>query len=478
MGTIVVGSGDGIQIVTDPDSATAAAAGGIADAAEAVEMEADEIGAEAGADAVERGVRPGTALVAIERGGMGAPAKASAQSFSDKYDVVREIGGGAEARIYLILEKATNTYFVARRSRNPKKIEDLEREVRALANVDHPNVVRVHEWFAETDPRWADTTEFIIVTEYVADANNLAELIASGTRFDEGELQQILDQALSGLRALHEKGIVHRDIKPSNILLHRGPDGLEVKIIDLGCAKFLDGQTRLSSIGVGTFEYMAPEQLTGEGKTTTASDLYSLALTIASLAFGRMRQYDVGRLEPVTDTMRELRSLVENRVLSAGFVRRLELFLSEKPDARMRALETGLEAVEMDRAEASSTALVSAAQSAGELTQFLSAAECIRARSLGNLKPGLFSLGQLATCSAASTFLIHLINLPTPLGFQIVLYVLAGAAGVIAAMHAYYSASSLNDVRRDRKGLGKPVYYLEYDGDREEMAFYTKTREG
>src|SRR5205807_6283148 len=130
-----------------------------------------------------------------------------------------------------------------------------------------PNIVSVYD--AETE----EDGDVVIVMEYV-EGETLAAVLRSKGRLQPDAALLILEGVGSALDAIHARGIVHRDVKPANILL--GREGA-VKLADLGVADVAD-RTRITSSGavVGSFSYMAPEQLNG-ASPSPGMDVYALA---------------------------------------------------------------------------------------------------------------------------------------------------------------------------------------------------------
>jgi serine/threonine protein kinase len=147
-------------------------------------------------------------------------------------------------------------------------------EANAAARISHRNVVTIFD----TDE--ADGDPFIVM-ECLSGVTVAAEM-ARGP-LSEGRIRVIGLQALAGLQAAHDLGIVHRDIKPSNLLI--GPDG-EIEIADFGIAKSLSGADHTATGDViGSVAYMAPERLEGR-HATFRSDLYSLGVVLYEAAAG------------------------------------------------------------------------------------------------------------------------------------------------------------------------------------------------
>jgi hypothetical protein len=160
---------------------------------------------------------------------------------------------------------------------SPKAHDRFNREARAAAGINHPNVVTIHAVAAQASLPY-------IVMEYVAGVS-LRERIHSGRRFDLAAMLRIGSQIAAGLAAAHAHGVIHRDIKPANIMLE---DGIErVKITDFGLALVIMDASKITSVGlvVGTPAYMSPEQIDG-ATLDPRSDLFSLGCVFYAMATG------------------------------------------------------------------------------------------------------------------------------------------------------------------------------------------------
>jgi serine/threonine protein kinase len=196
-----------------------------------------------------------------------------------------------------------------------KAFELFEREGKVLSQLRHPGVPRTLATFEEPPGT------FNLVMERMP-GDNLRALTAR-RRLAELELVDILTRTLEILDYLHRRApvVIHRDIKPSNIL--RAPDG-KISLIDFGGVRDRAGEGGGSTI-VGTFGYMAPEQL--HGQCTPATDLYALGATIVALA-GGVEPEDVPRRGLRMDLDRHLPSL------DPGLRRVLTAMTDPDPDAR------------------------------------------------------------------------------------------------------------------------------------------------
>jgi len=155
-------------------------------------------------------------------------------------------------------------------------LERFQREGSALSQLDHRNVVGVHEVGSEED------YDYIVMEKL--EGFNLKELLTMGTRFTLAETFDIALQLLAGLGACHRAGVVHRDVKPANVV--RAPDGT-IKLADFGIARVVTDETLTrSGTIVGTPNYMSPEQIKGED-VDQRSDLFSVAVLMYELLTGK-----------------------------------------------------------------------------------------------------------------------------------------------------------------------------------------------
>ncbi len=159
-------------------------------------------------------------------------------------------------------------------------LERFQREAQALAALDHPGIVRVHEAGAAGQPPLP-----YLVLDFVPGESLQARLNRDGPLplRDAAELVRQLAQAL---QHAHERGVLHRDLKPENVLV--GPDG-KPRVTDFGLARLLDREalTRTGEV-LGTPAYMAPEQASGEtGHFGPHTDVYGLGAILYALLTGR-----------------------------------------------------------------------------------------------------------------------------------------------------------------------------------------------
>lgn len=233
-------------------------------------------------------------------------------AFDARYELQHQLGAGGEVSAYLAYDRQDQKLVVVRRSKDPHAIGVLYSEARALQQLRHPNLVRLREAMLLQDGAFGE--EFITVTDYVP-GDTLADILRATKNHDisrqhdftEAEILEVLSQVALGLSAAHAAGVIHRDLKPSNVVLERRDDGtLHATVIDFGIAKHVGDRTRTSSLGKGTIDYMAPEQLMG-GKITSATDSHGMGLLAIAMAEGREREDDI-RHEPPAAAVARLRA--------------------------------------------------------------------------------------------------------------------------------------------------------------------------
>lgn len=173
--------------------------------------------------------------------------------------------------------------------------ERFGREARALARLNHPNIVAVYDFGHVPSPGDPDKPLYYLMMEYV-DGASLRTLLKA---FSPAQALAIVPQVCEALQYAHDLDVVHRDIKPENIILDRNG---RVKIADFGLAKLgqamrsdLDYTLTQPDMVMGTPHYMAPEQLEKPAAVDHRADLYSLGVVFYELLTGEL---PIGRFQP------------------------------------------------------------------------------------------------------------------------------------------------------------------------------------
>jgi predicted Ser/Thr protein kinase len=222
-----------------------------------------------------------------------APSPETIRNLFPGIEVLELLGRGGMGVVYrarqISLDRPVALKILPRRiAETPGFADRFAREARAMALLDHPNIVRIHE-FGEREGL------HYLVMEYV-DGPNLRAAMAAG-RMSPVEALAIVPQVCLALQYAHEQGIVHRDIKPENILLDKSG---KVRIADFGLAKLLQRtavDVTITGTGqiMGTLHYMAPEQYRTPNDVDHRADIYSLGVVLYEMLTGEV---PVGTFEP------------------------------------------------------------------------------------------------------------------------------------------------------------------------------------
>ena len=196
----------------------------------------------------------------------------------DRYRIDRPIARGGMSTVYRCVDMRLGRAVAAkvmdeRYCDDPIFIKRFSREARAMARLQHPNLVAIHDFSADGEPIY-------LIMELI-DGGTLRELLAEGGPFPVQAATSTLRNVLRGLEEVHSTGLIHRDIKPDNVLItshHR------VKVGDFGLVRATNAEATTNMI-VGTVSYLAPEQVTGE-EITPASDVYSAGIVLFELLTG------------------------------------------------------------------------------------------------------------------------------------------------------------------------------------------------
>lgn len=203
--------------------------------------------------------------------------------FADRYRVVRQIGRGGMADVYLardlILDGEEVAVKVLRTNYQTDQIaiQRFQREAKAMAELDHPNIVRISD-IGEEDGQQYLAMEFV-------DGVDLKRYIKENSPLTNHEAVRIMGQILLAMRMAHTRGIVHRDLKPQNVLLTK--DGT-AKVTDFGIAvAFAETSLTQTNSMLGSVHYLSPEQARGS-KATVQSDIYAMGIILFEMLTGRI----------------------------------------------------------------------------------------------------------------------------------------------------------------------------------------------
>jgi serine/threonine protein kinase len=213
------------------------------------------------------------------------------------YRIERRLGRGGMGILYLALEPGLERR-VALKLIAPEVVTDavfarrFAEESRIAASIEHPNVVPIYAAGEEGGVPW-------IAMRYVA-GSDLGRRIAREGRLDPAAAVALIAQVGNGLDAIHAAGLVHRDVKPPNVLLGGDPGAEHAYITDFGVARNIATESGLTQTGrfVGTLDYVAPEQISGE-EIDARVDVYALGCLLFKLLTGEVpfpREGEAARL--------------------------------------------------------------------------------------------------------------------------------------------------------------------------------------
>jgi serine/threonine protein kinase len=243
----------------------------------------------------------------VEAGAGGAkaavPSPETVAKHFPQYEILECLGRGGMGVVYKARQKSLDRLVALKilapeREKDPQFAERFAREARTLAQLNHPNIVTVHD-FGEAGGM------FYLVMEFV-DGVNLRQLLGAG-RLSPKEALAIVPAICEALQFAHDRGIVHRDIKPENVLVDKQG---RVKIADFGIARIMGAvgetagalqrgaSTRPGLTGertLGTPAYMAPEQAANPTDVDHRADIYSLGVVFYEMLTGEPPR---GKFEP------------------------------------------------------------------------------------------------------------------------------------------------------------------------------------
>jgi serine/threonine protein kinase len=261
------------------------------------------------------------------------------------YRIVNAIGQGGMGHVFKAEHKMLGRFealkVLPKHRSTPEAIAAFQREIRAQAQLDHPNLVRAT--FADHE---GDTYYF--VTEYVP-GTDLRKLVRRNGPLPPAIAATIISQAAEGLHYAHRKGLVHRDVKPGNLLVT--PDG-HTKVTDLGLAWGLMDDLagavpeKTRSL-VGTADYMAPETITDPDQVRPVSDVYSLGCTLYYAITGKVPFPGGSTAEKMQRHLREtpLNPLHFNPDLAEAFCDLIAAMMDKDADRRIPTAAAVVEAL-------------------------------------------------------------------------------------------------------------------------------------
>lgn len=204
------------------------------------------------------------------------------QKINDRYQIIKSIGEGGMANVYLAYDTILDRNVAVKVLRgdlagDEKFVRRFQREALSASSLSHTNIVEVYDV-------GEDNGNYYIVMEYI-EGKHLKSLIKKRGKLTLPEVIDIMSQICEGMAVAHDSFIIHRDIKPQNIMIL---DSGLVKITDFGIAMALNSTqlTQTNSV-MGSVHYLPPEQASGKG-ATIQSDIYSMGILMYELLTGEL----------------------------------------------------------------------------------------------------------------------------------------------------------------------------------------------
>ena len=198
------------------------------------------------------------------------------------FNIIKEIGNGAFAKVYLAVHKKTKVKYAIKaidklNLENSMEKTSFNREVEIMYKLDHPNIVKLYSHFE-------DSKYCYLIMQYLPNGNAYDLLIKSGKKPDMKLVASIVRDVIRAVYYLHNMVpiIVHRDIKPENILLD---ENYNAHLIDFGWSNYIINGRRRNSI-CGTPLYYPPEMINGLGHDETA-DIWCIGILLVELSCGK-----------------------------------------------------------------------------------------------------------------------------------------------------------------------------------------------
>jgi len=251
----------------------------------------------------------------------------------DKYEIIRELGRGGMATVYLAIDKQLKRE-VAIKMLHPHMNQEehilrFEREAIILANLSHPNILNIYEFFEYE-------TNYYIVYEYI-NGQTLGDFLDKYSIKYPVIALMISYKIIEAIEYTHQNGIIHRDIKPDNIMISQ--DG-QVKVMDFGIAKVLTNIT-VTDTGalLGSPAYMSPEQVMG-GEITFKSDIFSIGVLTYKLLTNISPFASNSTASTLKNVLNSDYSQPVHPLIDKGIERIIEFALNKDPNKRIKDLKT------------------------------------------------------------------------------------------------------------------------------------------
>lgn len=252
------------------------------------------------------------------------------ETFGD-YQLLEQCGEGASGEVYRAKDKegrpVAMKILATKSSSTERKIVRFYQEAKLAMSLSHPNLIQVYE-VGEVNGR------HFIAMQYLK-RGNLARYIKKKGLFSESDALDFVTKIAQGLKFIHDNGIVHRDLNPSNILIDDNDDPV---ITDLGLSKLQESDMGLTMTteGVGTPQYIAPEQFQDAKNVDHRADIYGLGATLYVMLTGKLPFTGASNLEKLIAKSKNIYIQPEDLrpSLNKNTVRLIRKCMSANPEQR------------------------------------------------------------------------------------------------------------------------------------------------
>ncbi len=269
---------------------------------------------------------------------------------TERYEILETIGSGGSGIVYKVYDKALDKTLAIKvliADAGENFIRRFQNEARALAQLDHQNLVRAIDFGVGHEGRP------YLVMEYV-EGEALSSFLEHNHKLTLDQFFIIMPQICTGLSHAHARGVWHRDIKPANIMLGAAEEFVDkqVKILDLGTAKWQGRDQKLtaSGAGVGTVLYMSPEQARGD-EIDARADIYALGCVMFEALAGRTPFVAASAIEVVAKKCTQRAPLLSELVSDADFPPALEALVAKCLETRAQDRFTTVDQISRELAE-------------------------------------------------------------------------------------------------------------------------------
>jgi|ADGO01.1.fsa_nt_gi Serine/threonine protein kinase len=201
-----------------------------------------------------------------------------------QYELIELIRRGGMGAVYKAYQPSLDRFVAVKvmyHSQDPQFAVRFKREARAIAQLQHPNILPVYDYNEQGGI-------FYLVLQYVEGGTTLTDMLSGPAGpMDTGVAINLIRRLLSGLEYAHRRGIIHRDIKPGNVLM---PEPDWPMLADFGLAKLVNDtsvQLTMPGLAMGTAAYMAPEQALAQ-TVDARTDLYAIGVMLYEMLTGRI----------------------------------------------------------------------------------------------------------------------------------------------------------------------------------------------